>query len=53
MVVLPNIDAYMASTGQPGAAVRPTACDNTGVIGGVQGESSIDLIQQTSTDSNF
>jgi hypothetical protein len=36
--VLPNIDAYMASTGQPGAAVRPTVCDNTGVIGGVQSQ---------------
>jgi len=36
--VLPNIDAYMASTGQPGQAVRPTVCDQTGVIGGVQSQ---------------
>ncbi|KAI4907692.1 hypothetical protein J4E90_009098 [Alternaria incomplexa] len=35
--VLPNIDAYMASTGSTSQAVRPTVCDQTGVAGGVQG----------------
>ncbi|KAF1847546.1 uncharacterized protein K460DRAFT_246249, partial [Cucurbitaria berberidis CBS 394.84] len=35
--VLPNIDAYMASTGSSSQAVRPTVCDQTGVAGGVQG----------------
>ncbi|KAF1829370.1 hypothetical protein BDW02DRAFT_485018, partial [Decorospora gaudefroyi] len=35
--VLPNIDAYMASTGSASQAVRPTVCDQTGVAGGVQG----------------
>jgi hypothetical protein len=35
--VLPNIDAYMASTGSNSQAVRPTVCDQTGVAGGVQG----------------
>jgi hypothetical protein len=28
----------MASTGQQGAAVRPTVCDTTGIIGGVQSQ---------------
>jgi hypothetical protein len=36
--VLPNIDAYMASTGQPGQAVRPNVCDQTGIAGGVQSQ---------------
>ncbi|KAI1582205.1 hypothetical protein PtrEW7m1_004014 [Pyrenophora tritici-repentis] len=35
--VLPNIDAYMASTGSSSQAVRPTACNQNGVQGGVQG----------------
>ena len=35
--VLPNIDAYMASTGSSSQAVRPQVCDQTGVAGGVQG----------------
>ncbi|KAF2821420.1 hypothetical protein CC86DRAFT_448877 [Ophiobolus disseminans] len=35
--VLPNIDAYMASTGSASQAIRPTVCDQTGVAGGVQG----------------
>lgn len=35
--VLPNIDAYMASTGSASQAVRPQACNLTGVNGGVQG----------------
>ncbi|KAF2736224.1 hypothetical protein EJ04DRAFT_511209 [Polyplosphaeria fusca] len=35
--VLPNIDAYMASTGSASRAVRPQVCDETGVAGGVQG----------------
>ena len=34
--VLPNIDAYMASTGSSSQAVRPQVCDQTGVAGGVQ-----------------
>lgn len=34
--VLPNIDAYMASTGSNSQAVRPNVCDKTGVVGGVQ-----------------
>jgi hypothetical protein len=34
--VLPNIDAYMASTGSNLQAVRPNLCDQTGIIGGVQ-----------------
>ncbi|KAF1961886.1 hypothetical protein CC80DRAFT_589360 [Byssothecium circinans] len=36
--VLPNIDAYMASTGSASQAVRPDVCDQTGVAGGVQGQ---------------
>ncbi|KAF1917437.1 hypothetical protein BDU57DRAFT_471120, partial [Ampelomyces quisqualis] len=35
--VLPNIDAYMASTGSTSQAIRPTTCDQTGIAGGVQG----------------
>lgn len=35
--VLPNIDAYMASTGSSSQAVRPKVCDQTGIVGGVQG----------------
>ncbi|KAF2126081.1 hypothetical protein P153DRAFT_388831 [Dothidotthia symphoricarpi CBS 119687] len=35
--VLPNIDAYMASTGSNSQAVRPIVCDQTGIAGGVQG----------------
>jgi hypothetical protein len=35
--VLPNIDAYFASTGSNLQAVRPKVCDQTGVAGGVQG----------------
>lgn len=34
--VLPNIDAYMASTGSNSQAIRPNVCDQTGVKGGVQ-----------------
>lgn len=34
--VLPNIDAYMASTGSNSQAIRPNVCDSTGIIGGVQ-----------------
>jgi hypothetical protein len=37
VLVLPNIDAYFASTGSASQAVRPTVCDQTGVAGGVQG----------------
>ncbi|KAH6625819.1 hypothetical protein C7974DRAFT_208100 [Boeremia exigua] len=36
--VLPNIDAYMASTGSTSQAVRPQVCDQTGVAGGVQSQ---------------
>ncbi|KAF2107181.1 hypothetical protein BDV96DRAFT_506601 [Lophiotrema nucula] len=37
--VLPNIDAYMAATGDnQSKAVRPTVCDSTGIAGGVQGQ---------------
>lgn len=36
-LVLPNIDAYMASTGSSSQAIRPQVCDQTGVAGGVQG----------------
>ncbi|KAF2846434.1 hypothetical protein T440DRAFT_458435 [Plenodomus tracheiphilus IPT5] len=36
--VLPNIDAYMASTGSNSQAIRPTVCDQTGVASGVQGK---------------
>lgn len=36
--VLPNIDAYMASTGSSSQAVRPQVCDQTGVAGGVQSQ---------------
>ncbi|KAF1357702.1 hypothetical protein EJ07DRAFT_83899, partial [Lizonia empirigonia] len=35
--VLPNIDAYMASTGSTSQAVRPQVCDQTGVAGDGQG----------------
>ena len=35
--VLPNIDAYMASTGSASQAIRPQVCNQTGVQGGVQG----------------
>jgi hypothetical protein len=35
--VLPNIDAYMASTGSDLRAIRPLVCDQTGVVGGNQG----------------
>lgn len=37
IIVLPNIDAYFASTGSTSQSVRPQACDQTGVAGGVQG----------------
>jgi hypothetical protein len=37
ILVLPNIDAYFASTNSASKAVRPKVCDQTGVAGGVQG----------------
>jgi hypothetical protein len=44
--VLPNIDAYMASTGSTSQAVRPSVCDQTGVAGGVQGAGATQPGQQ-------
>jgi len=35
--VLPNIDEYFKSTGSQLKSVRPKACDQTGIRGGVQG----------------
>ncbi|KAL5115373.1 hypothetical protein ACEQ8H_006749 [Pleosporales sp. CAS-2024a] len=48
--VLPNIDAYMASTGATNQAIRPKVCDQTGVAGGVQGkidDTTLGFVEET------
>ena len=49
VIVLPNIDAYMAATGSQSRAVRPTVCDQTGIAGGVQSNGATVLGQTPGT----